>query len=165
MKLLHNNVRASRIGLGRLASVTLWRGLPAVLALLATRVPAAEPIVYNRDIRPILFENCFACHGPDSAARKADLRLDQRESAVETGAILPGKPDESELLRRVLSADPEEAMPPPATKKQLSADDKELLRRWLAEGAEYQPHWSLIAPVRPDLAGRQEHRLASQPNR
>ncbi|HVX64692.1 MAG TPA: DUF1553 domain-containing protein [Pirellulales bacterium] len=151
MKLLLKNVLVLQIGLGRTASLMLWCGLPAVLAVLAPRASAAEPIAYNRDIRPILFENCFACHGPDSAARKADLRLDQRESAIETGAIMPGKPDESELLRRVLSADPEEAMPPPATKKQLSAEDKELLRRWLAEGAEYQPHWSLIAPARPDL--------------
>ncbi len=106
-------------------------------------------IEYNRDIRPILAENCFACHGPDSASRKADLRLDKREAAVEMGAIEPGKPDESELIGRVLSANKKEMMPPPATKKALTAEQKDLLKRWIAGGAEYQPHWSLIAPKRP----------------
>ncbi len=117
----------------------------------AAIVQAAEPIAYNRDIRPILLENCFACHGADSAARKADLRLDQREAAIEAGAFEPGNPDASELMHRILSADPEQVMPPPMTKKQLTAEQKELLRRWLAEGAQYQPHWSFIAPVRPAL--------------
>jgi len=112
---------------------------------------AAEPLEYNRDVRPILLENCFACHGPDSAARKADLRLDQREAAIDAGAIMPAKADESELIRRILSADPEELMPPPATKKQLTGEQKEVLRRWIAAGAQYQPHWSLIAPARPAL--------------
>jgi hypothetical protein len=112
---------------------------------------AAEPLQYNRDVRPILAENCFACHGPDSAARKADLRLDQRDAAISAGAISPGKPDESELLHRILSSDPETMMPPPVTKKQLTAAQKETLRRWIEESAIYQPHWSLIAPVRPPL--------------
>ena len=126
-------------------------GLALLLMLVrfSASALAAEPLEYNRDVRPILAENCFACHGPDSAARKADLRLDQREAAITAGAISPGKTDESELLRRVLSNDPEEMMPPPATKKQLTATQKEILRRWIAEGAAYQPHWSLIAPVRP----------------
>jgi cytochrome c553 len=112
---------------------------------------AAPPdkLEYNRDIRPILADTCFKCHGPDSAARQAELRLDQRDVALDMGAIAPGKPDESELVRRVLSTDPDEVMPPPETKKELSARQKELLQRWVAEGAEYQPHWSLIAPVRP----------------
>lgn len=112
---------------------------------------AEEPLEYNRDVRPILLENCFACHGADSAARKADLRLDQRAAAIDAGALTPGKADESELMRRVLSADPEEMMPPPATKKQLTPEQKEILRRWIAEDAKYQPHWSLIAPARPAL--------------
>lgn len=105
---------------------------------------------YNRDIRPILAENCFACHGPDSAARKADLRLDKRDVAVEMGAIAPSKPDESVLVERISSDDPKFKMPPPATKKQLTAAQKQTLQRWIAEGAEYQPHWSLIPPNRPD---------------
>jgi len=111
---------------------------------------------YNRDIRPILADNCFACHGPDSAARKADLRVDRREAVIEMGALTPGKPDESELLRRVLSSDPEEQMPPPATKKKLTPEQTETLRRWIEAGAEYEPHWSLIAPQRPELPSVQD---------
>ncbi|HVA48014.1 MAG TPA: DUF1553 domain-containing protein [Pirellulales bacterium] len=122
-----------------------------MLTYLSAESRADEPLQYNRDVRPILAENCFACHGPDSAARKADLRLDQREAAIEAGALSPGKADESELMRRILSSDPEAMMPPPATKKQLTAAQKETLRRWIADGAAYQPHWSLIAPVRPPL--------------
>ncbi|HEX7446608.1 MAG TPA: DUF1553 domain-containing protein [Pirellulales bacterium] len=125
----------------------------AVLAahLPAVDIQAAEPLQYNRDVRPILAENCFACHGPDSAARKADLRLDQRQAAIDAAAITPGKADDSELIRRILTSDPDELMPPPATKKQLTAEQKETLKRWMAEGAAYEPHWSLIAPVRPPL--------------
>ncbi|MEX2176137.1 MAG: DUF1553 domain-containing protein [Pirellulaceae bacterium] len=106
---------------------------------------------YNRDIRPILTENCFACHGPDSAARKVDLRLDQRDAAVEYGAIVPGKPDESALVERVHATDAEMVMPPPETKKQLTAAQKETLRQWVADGAEYEPHWSFVASQRPEL--------------
>lgn len=118
---------------------------------LATSASAADKLEYNRDIRPILAENCFACHGPDSAARKADLRLDRREMAMESTAIVPGSPEKSELVKRILSADADERMPPPETKKELTAAQKETLRRWIAEGAEYQPHWSFIAPKRPQL--------------
>src|SRR5262249_17454405 len=112
---------------------------------------AGEPLQYNRDVRPILFENCIACHGPDSAARKAALRLDRREIAVDKGAIVPGDPDASELVRRITSDDESERMPPPETKKKLNDDQKATLIRWIREGATYQPHWSLIAPVRPPL--------------
>jgi hypothetical protein len=115
-----------------------------------TGARAAGP-EYNRDVRPILAENCFACHGADSAARKAKLRLDVRDDAIKAGAIAPGKPDESEALRRVLSDDPQEQMPPPKTKKVLTKQQKEILKQWIAAGAEYQKHWSLIAPTRPPL--------------
>ncbi len=110
-----------------------------------------ESIQYNRDVRPILAEYCFNCHGPDSASRKADLRLDQRDAAIESGAIAPGSADDSELLRRILSDDPDEQMPPPALKKLLTPQQKETLQRWIEQGAPYQPHWSLIAPQRPEL--------------
>ena len=125
----------------------------AALASLAGTATAADPpkLEYNRDIRPILAENCFACHGPDSAARKADLRLDRREAAVEAGAIVPREPESSELVARINTKDPKELMPPPKTTKTLTAQEKETLRRWIAEGAEYQPHWSLIPPKRPAL--------------
>lgn len=109
---------------------------------------ADDKVLYNRDIRPILADACFSCHGPDSASRKADLRIDRSEDAVAAQAIVPGRPDDSEVLRRILSSDPDEVMPPPATKKTLTVAQKELIRRWIAQGAEYQPHWSFIAPVR-----------------
>src|SRR5690348_926253 len=94
----------------------------AALSLAAgpTRAAAPDRPTYNRDVRPILAENCFACHGPDRNARKAKLRLDQRDVAVRKGAIVPGQPGKSELVTRISSADPTEVMPPPKTKKHLT---------------------------------------------
>jgi mono/diheme cytochrome c family protein len=132
-----------RHGMLSLAATTV------VLATSASYVAAADAPTYNHDIRPILFENCFACHGPDSASRKGDLRLDKREAAVESGAIEPGKPDESEMLRRMLSDDPDEQMPPPSSHKKVTKEQRETIRRWIEAGANYEPHWSLIAPKRP----------------
>ncbi len=123
----------------------------ALLFSLAAPGFAADNLEYNRTIRPILAENCFACHGADSAARKADLRLDQREQAVKVEAIVPGDPEGSEIIRRILSDDPQEVMPPPMTKKALTKAQKDLLQQWVKEGAEYQPHWSFIAPVRSQV--------------
>ena len=105
---------------------------------------AAEPLAFNRDIRPILSDKCFACHGPDKAARKAELRLDRREIALESGAIVPGAPERSQLIERIESMSLEERMPPAKSHKELTREEKERLRRWIAEGAEYQPHWSFI---------------------
>jgi hypothetical protein len=116
---------------------------------LAMSTRAAGPLEYNRDVRPILAENCFACHGPDSAARKADLRLDRREAAIESGAITPGDPAASELIARINSSNTKEVMPPRSLHKTLSGKQKDTLRRWIQAGAEYQLHWSLIAPGRP----------------
>jgi hypothetical protein len=119
-------------------------------------VPSAQSaevqkLSFNRDIRPILAENCFTCHGPDSAARKAELRLDKREVAVKIGAIVPGKPDESEMIHRIFSDDKDEMMPPASMHRQLTAAQKEKLKAWITAGAEYQPLWSFIPPVRPAL--------------
>ncbi len=114
-------------------------------------VTAGDKPAYNRDIRPILAEHCFACHGPDSAARKADLRIDRRDDAVAAKAINPDRLGESELLRRVFSTDPDAVMPPPDSHKELKPEQKALLKRWVETGAEYEPHWSLIAPQRPVL--------------
>ena len=128
---------------------------PSVALALATSMAASagaadRPLEFNRDVRPILAEHCFACHGPDSAGRKADLRLDKREAAVKSGAIVPGDPVESEIIDRVNSAEADKVMPPPKAHKELSKAQKETLRQWVAEGAEYQQHWSLIAPTRPN---------------
>ncbi len=121
------------------------------MVAVGTVAAADPPLGYNRHIRPILAENCFACHGPDSAARKADLRLDQRDVAVERGAIQPGHPDQSELIRRIFSTDPDEVMPPPETKKSLTAAQKELLKRWIEQQAPYELHWSFLPPTRPGV--------------
>jgi hypothetical protein len=106
-------------------------------------------------VRPILADKCFRCHGPDAAARKADLRLDKSEPAkVNRGGysvITPGKPDQSELIRRVTSTDNDLRMPPHDSGSQLRAAEVEILRRWIRSGAEYQPHWSFIPPRRPSI--------------
>ncbi|HEY2908814.1 MAG TPA: DUF1549 domain-containing protein, partial [Gemmataceae bacterium] len=90
-----------------------------------------------------------ACHGPDSAARKGDLRIDRRQDAVDSGVIVPGNLKESRLVDRICSEDADEVMPPPKTLKKLTPAQKETLKQWIASGAEYQAHWSFIAPVRP----------------
>lgn len=106
-------------------------------------------IQFNRDVRPILSENCFACHGPDSATREADLRLDTEEGAMAVGVIEKGNADASELIARILASDPDELMPPPDSHKKLTAAQKKILRDWIDAGAEWQPHWAFIAPIRP----------------
>lgn len=129
----------------------LWPCVVLVwLSLLtgAERVSAAE-VSFSRDIQPVLARNCFACHGPDEGERQAELRLDLRESAVSSGAIVPGAPDQSELIRRVFSTDPEVQMPPPRAHAVVTDAQKELLRQWIAEGANYEPHWAFVPPQRP----------------
>src|SRR5262245_18042140 len=111
--------------------------------LVGDRAGAEEKLTYNRDIWPILAENCFAWQGPDSASRKARLRLDQRDAAIKAEVLVPGKPQESEIVRRILSTTPKHIMPPPATRKVLTAAQKKTLERWIADGAEYEAHWSL----------------------
>jgi cytochrome c553 len=136
----------------------------SVLAALcgpARALPA--DISFNRDIRPILVGNCFGCHGADSASRKADLRLDDRDAAIEGGAIAPGDPDSSVALDRIFSDDPEEVMPPPSAKKTLSTAQKEMLSQWIAAGAEYEPHWSFIPPRRPALPPVQQEAWVRSP--
>ena len=132
---------------------TAFLGLAALAGAVRAddAAPAAPRLSYNRDVRPLLVENCFSCHGADSGSRKAGLRLDQRDAAIEFGALVPGDPDSSTFLDRVFSADPEEVMPPPASKKTLTHEQKEILTRWVKEGAEYEPHWSFIPPKRPEL--------------
>src|SRR5947209_11041246 len=122
----------------RLAILSFVAVRPAVAG--APAGPAyAEPVDFQRDVRPLLSRHCFKCHGPDDKARKAKLRLDVREAATKGGrsgepAVVPGKPDDSELVRRISAADETEVMPPPSTKNPLSNSQKQLLRRWIAEG-------------------------------
>ena len=124
----------------------------AVLALATgTRAGAASSLSYIRDIRPILSDNCFYCHGPDKNHRDGKFRLDVRDSAVAKKAIVPGKPDASKLIERIFTSDSDDLMPPPKSHKKLSASQKDILKRWIAEGAVYEPHWAYIVPSRPPV--------------
>jgi hypothetical protein len=108
---------------------------------------------FTRDIRPILANNCLLCHGPDAKARKGDLRLDVREGAVALregkAAIVPGKPDQSELFRRLTTADHDDLMPPAKTGKKLTREQVALLKKWIEQGAPYSKHWAFVKPERP----------------
>ena len=125
-------------------------GLACLWITCGVAAQSRGEIGYNESIRPILVENCFACHGADSASREAGLRLDLREDAIDYGAIIPGDSDSTMLLDRIYSDDPELVMPPPETKKVLTAEQKQLLVDWVDQGAEYEPHWSFIPPERPE---------------
>jgi len=109
------------------------------------------PLDFNRDVRPILSENCFYCHGQDGNKRQGDLRLDDREQAITAGAIVPGKAAESAIVARIHEIDPDVQMPPPKSNRKLSPEQKVILERWINEGANYAPHWSFVAPVKPNL--------------
>ncbi|MDB2499483.1 PSD1 and planctomycete cytochrome C domain-containing protein [bacterium] len=147
-----------------LASLTL----PLCLSL-TTSVQAADPseaaqaevdaikeVDFNRHIRPILSNNCYFCHGPDEATREGDLRLDIREDAIEAFAFVPGDTEDGELLLRVFSEDPDEMMPEPSSNKVLTDKEKLLLKRWIAEGAEYESHWSYNSVEKPAYDGIDE---------
>ena len=123
----------------------------AFLCLAASSASAVEPVEFNRDIRPILSDNCFYCHGNDASHRKAKLRLDIREDALKKEAFVPGDAAASELVKRLFLTDPEEIMPPPESHKKLTPEQKELLKRWVAEGAKYQNHWAYEAPVKASV--------------
>jgi hypothetical protein len=124
--------------------------LSCVIVAGFTRISAAAPpsVDFNRDIRPILAENCFYCHGQDANKLQADLRLDVRESAIKAAAIVPGDPRGSELVERIRSNDPAQLMPPPKSNRRLTDEQKALLERWIAEGAVYANHWAFVAPRR-----------------
>src|SRR5438874_10181853 len=114
--------------------------LASLICLIATRAFASDAPDFTRDVRPILSQHCFKCHGPDDKARKGGLRLDIREAATKEAksggiALVPGKPDQSELVARIFSSDEDELMPPPAAKRALSPEQKDTLRRWVAAGA------------------------------
>ena len=137
----------------------------AVIALVALSIPQAfaddAAPRFNRDIRPILSENCFKCHGFDGKQRKVGLRLDKAAGAtgqLESGkfAIVPGDADASEILRRLTSDDPDERMPPPETGKVVSEDQIATLRRWIESGAKFEPHWAFVVPQRTEISGDED---------
>ena len=132
---------------------------PALIWLAASILGnAATPgtVDFNRDIQPILSENCYHCHGPDGHARKADLRLDRKEGTYgknEDGRaiVAPGKPDDSELISRIFSTDKDEVMPSPKSNRKLTEAQKVLLKKWVEQGAPWAEHWAFIAPKKSEV--------------
>ena len=120
----------------------------------AAESPDPAPLDFNRDVRPILSNACFHCHGPEEESREADLRLDEQPSAMEDRggyhAIVAGKPDDSEVYLRLITEEEDERMPPAESGKKITPEQIEILKRWIAEGATYAQHWSLTAPTRPE---------------
>ena len=146
----HLELRSSGLALAAAWLVAVC--IQPVIAAEPDLRPAAATVEFNRVIRPILSDKCFVCHGPDSAKRKAELRLDQRDAAIalrdQARAIVPGDSTRSEAYQRVATTDPDLQMPPPDSNLKLTATEISLLKRWIDAGAEYQPHWSFIAPRR-----------------
>lgn len=143
----------------------------AVAALFWFASPAARGaegvLQFNRDIRPILSDHCFQCHGPDAKKRKADLRLDTRAGLFEERegihAVRPGQPPASELIRRVTAADPADLMPPPEAKVPLTSEEIGLLAQWIEQGAPWQDHWAFVTPETPDLPAVKNQRWPVNP--
>ena len=133
--------------------LTLRIGL--VLPTFLTWASATDSVAFNRDVLPILSDACFRCHGPDPATREAKLRLDQREGLFRTRnditVVAPGKPEESELFLRITSTDPDEAMPPRDSNRQLKPAEIDVLKKWIAAGAPWGTHWAFTAPRRPGV--------------
>jgi len=157
---MHTALAGCRVGVGLGRAVAVLIGLYAFQSTgegaepAKTGTVAGEPSVdFQREIRPILADTCYTCHGPDKSQRSTDLRLDTREGAFgDLGgykAIVPGRPAESEVIKRISSSDPDERMPPPKSGRQLNRQQIESLRRWIAEGAVWQDHWSFMPPQRP----------------
>ncbi len=130
----------------RVSSPFLFSGWILLFAILPADGLTQDQLDFNRDIRPILSDNCFLCHGPAESTREADLRLDDRDAALDSDAFEPGDPALSHIISRINSSDPDEIMPPPDSNKKLSKKQKEMLERWVAQGAEYQQHWSFVPP-------------------
>ncbi len=132
-------------------SVAFTVALTAACFQLAIVHAADATIDFDRQIRPLLSDNCFSCHGPDAGQRKADLRLDSREAALASGAISDTEPAASQLIERIVSTDDDKVMPPPSSHKKLTDAQKQLLRKWVEQGAKYTQHWSFVPPKRPDV--------------
>ena len=151
---------SSACGLRRMLVSLKLLNISLIIALMLGVTARAE-VSFNRDVRPIMSDTCFRCHGPDESSRMAGLRLDVREQALrptKSGRIpiVPGKPEQSEMIQRIFSDDPRVAMPPAFADKHLTESQKETLRQWVAEGAKYEEHWSfqpVVRPAVPEVAG------------
>ena len=161
----------NRIMFGKLYRFSRFALAFAAACSMATASFAANgsgPINFNREIRPILSDNCYTCHGPDSGKRKAGLRLDLKDGALtklksDNFAIVPNHPEKSSLVARITTKDEDDRMPPNKTGKQLTVAQIDLLRRWVAQGAEWQAHWSLIKPETPPLPAVKNKRWPKDP--
>ena len=164
--MLGRNQDVDQLGTGQ---TTGWLGHPgklvgfALLVGLTASLHADETIQFNRDIRPILADKCFYCHGQDANKRQADLRLDDRQAALAAGAFVPGDVAGSKLLERIHSTDPDTQMPPPDSNRSLSPAEKQLLERWIAAGADYETHWAFVPPQRPALPAVQHAQWVRNP--
>ena len=132
-----------------------------VFAISLVQADVQKSVDFNRDIRSILSNKCFQCHGPDESKRQGNLRLDVRDGAVaelDSGsvAVVPGKPEQSELVRRIVSDDVDERMPPMDSGRTLSPEEIRLLTEWIQQGGNYAQHWSYVRPVRPSVPVLQE---------
>src|SRR5438045_1823234 len=135
---------------------------PALLICLPVRAdaPVPEKVDFNRDVRPILSENCFACHGFDANKRKADLRLDTKDGVA---AAVKGAKTRDDLVTRIHSTDPDKVMPSPESGKSLTERQKAILTKWVAQGAEYKGHWSYIKPTRPAVPADEQPGFTRNP--
>jgi hypothetical protein len=127
----------------RLVPAFIAARLAALIMPVTSIADTRPPVSFDRDVRPILSDKCYRCHGPDAEARQADLRLDTRDGLL-AHVVVPQKPDESELVARVFSDDEDTRMPPAESKIVLTAQQKDVLRRWIAEGAEFAEHWAFV---------------------
>ena len=161
LAIAYRALRNRLLGFGWVVFLGLW----AAALEAGTGARPTPPVDFNRQIRPILSEHCFACHGPDEGKRKAGLRLDRQEDAflkLKSGqyALVAGKPESSTLVERILTKDPDEIMPPPQHGKPLTAAQIDLLQQWVRQGASWQQHWSFIAPTAPELPRVQDGKWA-----
>lgn len=138
-----------------MSKALLFTTFAVVSASAAAEPPVPAKIEFNRDVRPILSDNCFYCHGPDPKHREADLRLDIREEAVTAKALVPGKVAESEVIARILTDDEDDLMPPPDSHKKLTQRQKDILKKWVEQGAGYQQHWAYEKPVKAAIPAGQ----------
>ena len=145
-------------------AVCLLTGVAAFGQEPVKSAPIPDVVEFNRDIRPLLSDNCFSCHGPDKNKRKADLRLDTETGlhgqADKPGTVIPGKPMESELFRRITSTDPDQKMPPADSGKSLTPRDVELLKKWIAQGGKYEGHWAFL-PLHKEAGAAAENDAAA----
>ncbi|MES2461699.1 MAG: PSD1 and planctomycete cytochrome C domain-containing protein [Armatimonadota bacterium] len=154
-----NSIQTRRKTLRAVGTGALFSAPVFILMALSSLTGNASPpqtVTFNRDIRPILSENCFYCHGPDKTHQQAGLRLDLRDAAIRVGALVPGKPEASKLITRIFTSDENLRMPPDSSHKTLTTAQKNTLTQWIKEGARYEAHWAYIParrPLVPKIAG------------